>query len=319
MAKEINEEIQYIGADIGRGYSKFWTEIDGQTIKSSIKSCKGLWKPNVDMEYENSVCIEFNGEKLFVGALAEKESIAQINVDNSKISNIAQTLLAAGLSEVAKRNKVILGIGMPNATFKIQKEQDDIVNFYTGKKITVTNLKNNETKEIEIVNVTCYREADAVIYSDEFELEEGAPTGVISVGFRTIERSYYDENFRWIVSSSVSEESGHNRILKQVLADLSNQNSDFSYKISDIENGKTKKMVETKERYYKAYSEGFLSAVCTMWQNASVMSIIVCGGTIQKLDLSYLPSNFIIVDDPIFASAKGLYNIAKDSFEDEER
>lgn len=319
MAKGNNENIQFIGVDIGRGYSKFWTEVNGEPLKCSIKSCSGLWKPNVEINYENSAYIEFNENKLFVGVVAEKETIARINADNSKTSEIAQILLAAGLSEVAKSNKVVLGIGMPNTTFKIKKEREDIVNFYTGKKIIVKNIKSDETKEIEIVSVTCFREADAVIYSGDFNIEEGTPTGVISIGFRTSERSYYDEEFRWIVSNSVSDEKGNNEILKQVQADLSNQDSNFAYRISDIEYGKTKIITNTRDKYYEAFSKGFLDLVCAQWPNASSMEIIVCGGTVEKLDLSYLPDNFRILDDPIFASAKGLYNIAKDNFEDEER
>ena len=98
-------DIQYIGIDIGRGYTKAYTEIGKEKLSLMYKSVIGDVRENkVEYKYyDNSSHIEYEGRQYFIGLLAEQESYSPIrNSADSKISKTVEVLLVSVLERLAK-------------------------------------------------------------------------------------------------------------------------------------------------------------------------------------------------------------------------
>ena len=98
---------QIIGLDIGRGYSKGYSEINGLVKECMFKSIIGEGRALNFADYEAPIMINFKNEDWFIGLLAEQESQTPIrNSKDSKTTETVQTLIAAALSQLAVEEEV---------------------------------------------------------------------------------------------------------------------------------------------------------------------------------------------------------------------
>ena len=89
----LNDRVQNIAIDVGRGYLKYYSEYNGNIYKGMFKSIRGEYRPLNFNDYDDPICIEYEGESYFCGSLAEKESHQAVrNSGDSKTSLTVQIL-----------------------------------------------------------------------------------------------------------------------------------------------------------------------------------------------------------------------------------
>ena len=195
MAKK---DTQLIGFDGGRGYIKAYTEVDGEEKQTIFKSVYGDGRSGkVDFDsYKDPKYLNIEGMDYFIGLLAEKESYSSIrNSQDSKTSETMKILLAAALNDIAVKDTVKIMFGVPYKNYK-KSVLAEIVETYKGETIVIKDNITNATKKVFIEDVSIAREGDAALYyAINGKVNKDKPVGLVNVGFRTMELSYFDKGF----------------------------------------------------------------------------------------------------------------------------
>lgn len=297
-------DTQIIGLDIGRGYVKAFSIYNEKELSCLFKSVFGDGRTISLEEYDDdSIYIEFEGNDLFVGDLSEKESMKCIrNAGDSKTSSTAKIMIAAALSEIAMSDNVKLIIGVPYKVFK-KSTLKEIQKEYRDSTIVVKNKRNNSVKTIKIEDVNIFREADAaLIHAMRGRINEDKPVGMVSIGFRTTELSYFDKGFKFNDKLSTTIESGNQNALKIVQKKL--VDSGITKSLPEIDSSED--YPDLKELAYKLTSDDTSEIIEETWNNINEMDVYISGGTALKLDLD---PKYKLVEDSQMATAKGLYEV----------
>ena len=302
--EEARMDTQIIGLDIGRGYVKGYSLYNDKEYSCLFKSVYGDGR-NISLEdyKKNPIYIELDGNEYFVGDLSEKESMKCIrNAGDSKVSPVVRILISAALSEIAVSDSVSLILGVPYKIFK-KSTLKEVEKEYRDSTIVVKNKINNSVKTIKIENVNIFREADsALIYAMGNRINENNPVGMVNIGFRTTELSYFDKGFKFNDKLSTTIESGNQNALKIVQKRL----VDIGITKSLPEIDTADDYPELKELAYKLTSDDTNENIEETWNNLGEMEIFVSGGTALNLKLN---AKYKVVDDSQMATAKGLYEV----------
>lgn len=302
--EEEKMDTQIIGLDIGRGYVKGYSLYNDKEYSCLFKSVYGDGR-NISLEdyKKNPIYIELDGNEYFVGDLSEKESMKCIrNAGDSKVSPVVRILISAALSEIAVSDSVSLILGVPYKIFK-KSTLKEVEKEYRDSTIVVKNKINNSVKTIKIENVNIFREADsALIYAMGNRINENNPVGMVNIGFRTTELSYFDKGFKFNDKLSTTIESGNQNALKIVQKRL----VDIGITKSLPEIDTADDYPELKELAYKLTSDDTNEIIEETWNNLGEMEIFVSGGTALNLKLN---TKYKVVDDSQMATAKGLYEV----------
>lgn len=307
-----SNDVQIIGLDIGRGYGKAYSVINNIIREAMFKSVIGDGRDD-KVEYKNyndPTFISVYGGDYFVGDLAEKESYSPIrNSQDSKISHTVQVLVAAALEKVAVKDKVKIMLGVPykNYTMKTLKEIQDT---YKGKTIVVKNkLGECTTKSILIEDIDIFREGDAALFhAIQGKVNEDKPVGLVNVGFRTLEMSYFDKNLTFNDRLSTTVEYGNSTMLK-IVKDRIESEYNLSKDINEIDSSTD--YDDFKRVAYALGSEKVNQIIEEHWINKYEMDLYLAGGTSLHLN----PGDaFKKLEDAQMATAKGLFEVAKLKF-----
>ena len=302
--EEARMDTQIIGLDIGRGYVKGYSLYNDKEYSCLFKSVYGDGR-NISLEdyKKNPIYIELDGNEYFVGDLSEKESMKCIrNAGDSKVSPVVRILISAALSEIAVSDSVSLILGVPYKIFK-KSTLKEVEKEYRDSTIVVKNKINNSVKTIKIENVNIFREADsALIYAMGNRINENNPVGMVNIGFRTTELSYFDKGFKFNDKLSTTIESGNQNALKIVQKRL----VDIGITKSLPEIDTADDYPELKKLAYKLTSDDTNEIIEETWNNLGEMEIFVSGGTALNLKLN---AKYKVVDDSQMATAKGLYEV----------
>lgn len=302
MKKNLTE-IQVIGLDIGRGYTKGYSEINGISKQCIFKSIIGEGR-NIDFsEQEAPIMIEFEDENWFVGLLAEKESQTIVrNSKDSKTSRAVRVLMAAALSELAVEENVKIMLGVPYKSYR-KLVLNEVIEQYKGKTIQVKDKINGGFKKVNIVDISIFREGDAALYWQlRNNPNNNKPVALVNIGFRTTELSYFDKGLIFNDKKSDTIEFGNRSIMNNVKDKLLEQNI-----IKDVNEIDTSTDYdELKKKAYAIASENIEQQIEDKWINLdqSEIDIYISGGT--SLNMSF-DGIFKRVDDPQMATAKGLW------------
>lgn len=301
----MSKEYQRIGLDIGRGFVKAYSEVDGIVKQTIFKSIVGDGR-NIDLsEQKEPKYIEFEGQEYFIGLLAEKESDTPIrNVLDSKTSTTVRILMACALNEVVTKDKVKIMLGVPNKIFR-KTTLNDVIDTYKGKTIKVKDKVNGGTKEIEIADISILREGDAALYHAlGGEVNKDKPVGMVNVGFKTTEISYFEKGFIFNDKRSRTLDFGNSTLLSTVEKKLQEQN--ISKDINEIDSSND--YDDLKSIANNIGSENLEQRINDIWLNTSEMDIYISGGTSKNLKFN---ETYKLVDDAQMATAKGLFEVAQ--------
>jgi len=301
----MSKEYQRIGLDIGRGFVKAYSEVDGIVKQTIFKSIVGDGR-NIDLsEQKEPKYIEFEGQEYFIGLLAEKESDTPIrNVLDSKTSTTVRILMACALNEVVIKDKVKIMLGVPNKIFR-KTTLNDVIDTYKGKTIKVKDKVNGGTKEIEIADISILREGDAALYHAlGGEVNKDKPVGMVNVGFKTTEISYFEKGFIFNDKRSRTLDFGNSTLLSTVEKKLQEQN--ISKDINEIDSSND--YDDLKSIANNIGSENLEQRINDIWLNTSEMDIYISGGTSKNLKFN---ETYKLVDDAQMATAKGLFEVAQ--------
>lgn len=299
---------QIIGLDIGRGYSKGYSEINGLVKECMFKSIIGEGRALNFADYESPIMINFKNEDWFIGLLAEQESQTPIrNSKDSKTTETVQTLIAAALSQLAVEEEVKVVLGVPYKSFR-KSVLEEVVETYKGKEIKVKDKINGGTKEIKIVDIMIFRESDAALYWQVRDNKNNnKPVGLVSIGFRTTEMSYFDKGLKFNDRKSDTIEFGNRSVMNNVKDKLLNM--DIIKDVNEIDTSSDYE--DMKKKAYKIASENIEQQIEDKWVNLSEMDIYIAGGT--ALNMSF-DSRFKVLADAQMATAKGLWLIGTRTF-----
>ncbi|MEG1482942.1 MAG: ParM/StbA family protein [Cetobacterium sp.] len=302
--------VQNIGADIGRGYVKGYTEIEGNVNSCMFKSVVGLGRQMEFENYEDPIFLKVAignkcFENVFCGLLAEVEGHAPIrNSMDSKNTDTVRKLLAALLSKIAVKEEVNIMLGVPNREFT-KTNLAAIVEDYKGKTVEVLDYITKESKKITIKNISIFRESDAALLYQvtKNKLNNGNDHVMVNVGFRTTEISFYDNELKYNDKKSKSLELGNKTVLEYV------QNIHDKRSLEEIDT--SSRYDDLKSQGYQNLAENIEQTVESLLVNMDEINLYACGGVIKNLDLS---DKFIPTEDPQMITSKGLYLIATRKF-----
>lgn len=299
---------QIIGLDIGRGYVKGYSELNGLQKKCMFKSIIGEGRALNFADYEDPIMINFKNADWFIGLLAEQESQTPIrNSKDSKITETAQTLIAAALSQLVVEEEVKIMLGVPYKSFR-KSVLEEILETYKGKEVKVKDKINGGTKEIKIVDIMIFRESDAALYWQVRDNKSNdKPVGLVSIGFRSTEMSYFDKGLKFNDKKSDTLEFGNRSVMNNVKDKLLNMGI-----IKDINEIDTSNDYEDmKKSAYALASENIEQQIEDKWVNLSEMDIYIAGGTALNMKFD---NKFKVIEDAQMATAKGLWLIGTRTF-----
>ncbi|GLC32875.1 ParM/StbA family protein [Clostridium omnivorum] len=303
-------EKQFIGVDLGRGYVKGYTEYNGIASDCLFQSIVGDGREIDYSKYSEPMHLAIDTEEFFVGELAEKESFNPINnYSDDKTTDVAEKLLYALLNKLAVAENVQLCIGVPNKSFN-KTTAESISKKYQGKTITIEDKIKNITKKVNISKVGIFRESDAALFhavnthKDRIKLQS-MRVGMVTVGFRTSELSYFDIGMKFNDKLSDTKEVGNRTVLDIIQKSLSNQG--ITKTLNEIDNDSNYNAL--KEIGYKNLLERINQEIEMTWINYRDMKIFIAGGTCEKF--KNIPEKFEKVDMPQLITAKGLFFIAQ--------
>ncbi|WP_243447728.1 ParM/StbA family protein [Clostridium tetani] len=297
----MDNEVQAIGLDIGRGYTKAYSEINNLKKTCLFKSVVGIGR-TIDFDiYDKPIYIEVNNEAYFASILAEKEGFTPTrNSKDSKTTTTVEKLIYAALNEVAVYDKVKIMLGVPYKRFR-KSELNDIAEKYKGKKVQIKDKINGGYKDIEIVNISIFREGDAALMWEIRNNEKNdKPVGIATIGFRTTELSYFDKGLKFNDRRSKTIELGNKSALEFIQKELEKNN--IIKEVNEIDGSND--YDKLKEIAYRNLSERISQEIEDTWINLNEMDIYIAGGT--SLNMKF-DEEFKLVEDPQMATAKGLY------------
>lgn len=303
----MSSSVQIIGLDIGRGYVKGYTEINEEKKECLFKSVIGEGR-NIEFSlYKNPIMIQFENEDWFVGLLAEKESQTVIrNSKDSKTTHTVKVLMAAALNELAIEDNVKIMLGVPYKSFR-RSVLNDVIEEYKGSVIEVKDKINGGTKKVKILDINIYREGDAALYWELRDKEINKAVGLVSVGFRTTELSFFEKELIFNDKKSDTIEFGNRSVMNNVKDKLLENGI-----IKDINEIDTSNDYdEMKEKAYSIATENVEQQIEDKWINLDEMNIYIAGGTSLNMDFD---KRFKRVKDAQSATAKGLWLVGNKKF-----
>lgn len=299
---------QIIGLDVGRGYTKGYTEINGLVKECKFKSIIGEGR-NLDFSnYENPIMINYNKEDWFVGLLAEQESQTPIrNSKDSKTTETVQILVATALSQLAVEEEVKIVLGVPYKSFR-KSILEEVQEIYKDKIFNIKDKINGGSKEIKIIDISIFREGDSALYWQVRNQNNIIkPVGLVSVGFRTTELSFFDKGLKFSDKKSDTIEYGNRSVMNNVKDKLLNKGI-----IKDVNEIDTSNDYDDmKKKAYAMASENIEQQIEDKWVNLGEMDIYIAGGTSLNMDFD---DKFIKIEDAQMATAKGLWLIGTRTF-----
>ncbi|HBF1331009.1 TPA: ParM/StbA family protein [Clostridioides difficile] len=304
----MEENYQVIGLDIGRGYVKGYSKYNGMVKECLFKSVFGDGR-NIDFEkYENPIYIDFESVSYFVGSLAEKESITPIrNSDDSKVSFTMRILVAAALNEIAVAEEVKLMMGVPYKSFR-KTTLKEVVDTYKGKTFKVKDKIKGGHKEIKISDISIFREGDAALFHTlEGKVNEDKAVGMVSIGFRSTEMSFFEKGFVFNDKLSDTLEAGNQDALTMVQKQLKDRG--IIRELNEIDSSND--YDELKKVAYIMASESTSQRISSKWKNIDEMDVYVSGGTALHMTFD---NRFKVSKDAQMATAKGLFEVGMEQF-----
>ncbi len=303
-------EKQIIGIDIGRGAVKYYSKFKEEEITGKFNAVFGTGRNGISYNLWNDpIALEVNGNLLFFGELAIKESMNQTsNIKDEKDSFVSEMLLIAALSKAARTKNVKIMLGVPNRLFN-KRTREAIVNKYKGKLYKFKDCVTKENKEAYIADIDIYREADsALVYMQRGKVNT-KPVALVSIGFRTTELSFYEPKFKFIDKRSASIGIGARDVLEETKKILESERIYKTVEELDIDNTYD----DRKVMGYNMIANKIEQEIDSLWVNLGELeNIYLCGGTSCNTDLS--PTIFNRIDDPQMATAKGLYFVGTRKF-----
>lgn len=305
------KEFQIIGLDIGRGYVKGYTEFNGQEKSCLFKSIVSLAR-SIDLkDYKDPIYLEVKSEgyfeEYFAGILAEVEGHNPIqNLKDDKTTPTVEKLIYAALNKLALCDEVKIMLGVPNKMFNKQTRQN-VRDFYKNKTVFIKDKTTNSRKTVRIADIEIFREGDAALlcHVDKHGLSSN-DIGMVTIGFRTTEFSYYDKNLTYIDLKSDTIENGNKNILEYIQKRLKDEGTMRT--LAEIDS--SDRYDDLKEMGYRNLVESTEQDIEKMWKNGNEVDVFIAGGTSLNMDFKKYP----VIEDAQMITSKGLFLVGTERF-----
>lgn len=304
---ENEEQIQLIGIDIGRGYTKGYTEFNGNAKECLFKSVVSLGRTLNFEDYQDPIYLEVCGDEYFAGTLAEIEGDNPImNLKDDKTTTTAKKLLYAALNQLAVAEKVKIMLGVPNKMFK-KSELAKIKECYKECKFKIKDKVTGSYKDIVIEDISIFRESDAALMWHVKDVKEFNKTMCMAtIGFRTTELACYDRKMNYIDRLSDTKELGNRTALSFVQKKLKAKG--ITKELNEIDSSEDYE--DLKELAYKDLAENIEQLIEGTLINLQEVDVYIAGGTALNLEFN----DYTVIPDAQMITAKGLYLVATKTF-----
>jgi len=307
-------EIQYIGADLGRGFIKGYTEFEGKAEECIFKSIIGDGRNLMDYNsYKEPIYLKIDGEDVFAGEISEKESFnKRYNFSDDKTSKTTRQLLFTLLNKLARSNSVKIGLGVPNKVFS-SEAFNEVKKAYKCKEIEIYDYMTKEMKKIYIEDIIIFRESDAALlhtinnHKDRVALNNQR-LGMITLGFKTSELTYFEKGQKFNDKLSKTLEIGNRTVLDIIQDNLDKKG--ITKELSEIDTEKEYDIM--KQPLYENLIESINQKIEMEWINHKDMKIFLGGGTSLNIKENYVPLKFEKIKESQMATVKGLFLVAKE-------
>ena len=314
VMESMMSEVQYIGADLGRGFVKGYTEFEGKVLECIFKSIAGDGRSLMDYKpYKNPIHLKIDGEEVFAGEISEKESFnKRYNFSDDKTSKTTGQLLFTLLSKLAYSSKVRIGLGVPNKEFSTESF-NKVKKAYQHKIVEIYDCISGEKKKITIEDIIIFRESDAALlhtinnHKDRVALNNQR-LGMITLGFKTSELTYFEKGQNFNDKLSKTIEMGNRTVLDIIQDSLDKKG--ISKELSEIDT--EKEYDDIKQPLYENLIESINQKIEMEWVNYKDVRIFLGGGTSLNIKEKHIPAKFEKISEPQMATAKGLFFVAKE-------
>lgn len=307
-------EVQFIGADLGRGFVKGYTEFEGITKECIFKSIVGDGRDLMDyVPYNEPIYLTIDGEDVFAGEIAEKESFnKRYNFSDDKTLKTTRQLLYTLLSKISMSGVVRIGLGVPNNMYTTET-LSEVKQAYKGKKLEVYDHMTQVTKKVQIEDIIIFRESDAALlhtinnHKDRVALSN-LKLGMVTLGFKTSELTFFDIGQKFSDKLSTSLEIGNRTVLDIIHNTLKSKG--ISKELSEIDTEKEYDAI--KQTLYENLIESINQKIEFQWTNHKEMRIFLGGGTSLNIKSKFIPTKFEKVTEPQMGTSKGLFMVTKE-------
>lgn len=307
--ENMTKDVQIIGLDIGRGYVKGYTEYKKKKRECLFKSVIGDGR-EIDFDtHEDPVYINFEGQNYFAGILAEKESFNAIrNADNRKTSLTMRVLIAAALNKLAVADEVKIMLGVPYISFN-KTVLAEVRREYKGKTYEIKDNIENTIKKVTIDDISILREGDAALICTLDGKKNQEPVALAAIGYRTTELTYFNPGLEFVDKFSKTYEFGNQDALSIIQKQLEERGiSKETYEIDTSD-----KYDDMKKFAYESSSEKIQQYISNLWKNLNELTVYISGGTALYMNFD---ERFKVIENAQMATAKGLYIVASDMFQE---
>ncbi len=202
-------------------------------------------------------------------------------------------------------------IGVPNKLFKksvlleIQKE-------YKDTSVKIKDKITGAYKNINIIDVSIYREADAALLwhvrkCSEFDND----LCMVTVGFRTTEIGTYNNKMKFNDKLSKSIELGNKTALEYVQRKIKDDDN-VMRSLSEIDS--SDRYDSLKKVAYNNLSEKISQEIEGLLINLSEFDVFIGGGTALNMNFD----GYDVIPDAQMATAKGLFTVGNKVFKQED-
>lgn len=303
-------EMQIIGLDIGRGFSKGYTEYNGTNKECLFKSVVAIGRDMNFENYDDPIYLEVKKEPFFAGLLAEVEGDSPTqNLKDDKTTVTVEKLIYAALNKLAVSENVKIMLGVPKKLFT-KSDLIKIQDKYKGLEVEIKDKITGAYKKITIKDISIFREGDAALIWHVRNRENFEKSMCMAnIGFRTTEISTYDRHMHFIDKlSQTFDPLGNKTALEFVQRCLSGSDEKVMKDLTEIDTSED--YDDLKDTAYKNLSENIEQKIEGLLVNPSEYDIFICGGTALKLNFN----EYAVVEDSQMITAKGLYKVGTNMF-----
>lgn len=299
----MEKNVQTIGLDLGRRNTKVYSIYEGVEYQSLFSSVISDGRHIQFDKYKDPIFINVDNNNYFVSTLAEKEGYTVTrNSSDSKTSLTIRILIHAAILKVAKASNIRLVLGVPSNQYR-KSVLLKVIECYKDKYFTVRDNITNEFKTVYIEDVDIYREADAICIDVLNGEANGKDILFVSVGFKTMELSYYNKYGDYIDRYSTTIFYGHKDMLAYVQNRLRAEGTvvdviDIDNNIGDYD--------DLKEEAYELASETLVQKLEEIVPNLDNVDVVLSGGTIKHLTLD---ERFNVTNNPMMNVVMGLFKV----------
>ena len=308
-----------LGLDVGFGFTKVCGGGEQIVIPSVVgpgreRRLKGSLSNRVTKLIDD-LDVTIDGQRLFVGNLAQRESLASAAslITDTANNPHKRILLLTAAALVAGEGNVQIITGLPIAEYRKYRNQ-----YAEQMRGTVEVTINGSIRRLSVTDCLVFPQAAGAIWGELLDMGgrlvdtplANSKIAVIDVGYRDTNWCVLDQ-LEYVDRESDSSPIGVHNAYKAVANELKDQGVDL---LAHDVGRYIQREGYNAEGHYQDLATQIIGVLSTRWHAGEFKRILLAGGgakLLEKYLVKAMGDKCWIVSDPQFANAKGFLKIAK--------